>query len=134
MSLFPFVNTDTQEVNISTTKIPVEYEYDFLNNRLTGRKVEGIEAIRVWILKVLKSERYRHLIYSFDYGIELEKFIGKNYNEELIRSELARNIEEALKINPYIKDVDGFESAFSGTTITCKFTVITEFGEVEINV
>lgn len=133
MSLFPFVNEE-EIIETSTNKIPKEYEINFETGQLTGRKVEGVEAVKTWILKVMKSERYKYVAYSFDYGVEIEKFIGKNYDESLIKSELARNVEEALKINPYIKGIEGFNSSFKGTILKCDFTVITDFGEVDISV
>ncbi|MHC1750784.1 MAG: DUF2634 domain-containing protein [Cellulosilyticaceae bacterium] len=135
MSLFPFISDDdTKDLTLNQPKIPVEYEYDFKNKRLTGNKVEGIEAIKIWILKALKVERYQYLIYSQDYGVEIENYIGKNYDGGLMACDVATNIEEALKINPYIKGIEEFESTFNEGRLTCKFKVITDFGEVTIDV
>lgn len=135
MSLFPFISTeDIKDLEPDTVKVPIEYEYDFENNCLTGKKVQGIEAIKIWILKALKVERYQYLVYSHDYGVELEGYIGKSYDNALIQCDLASSIEEALKINPYIKGIEEFESTFKDEVLACKFRAITDFGEVTIDV
>lgn len=135
MSLFPFIE-DIEIENISTkyTMVPVEYEFDFETNKLTGRKVYGNEAIKAWVHKLLRTKRYKYLIYTWDYGNEIEDLISKHYNKDYIESEVYRNIKEALYINPYIKDIFNFSVEFDKTIITLSFTVETKFGEVAINV
>lgn len=134
MSLFPFVDAASLDpMTIEDKSVPVEYEMDFSIYKLTGKKVYGNEAIKVWVHKVLRTKRYRHLVYTWDYGTELEDLISKNYNKDYIESEIYRNIKEALCINPYIKDISNFSVKFDDSIITLNFKVITEFGEVSIN-
>lgn len=134
MSLFPFL--DQEEINddvIEKKKIPVEYEINFETGKLTGRTVTGKDAIKVWIYKTLMTERYKHIIYTWDYGIELKDLINKSFDRDFIESEVQRYIKEALLINDYIIEVNNFSMSFEDTLLTCNFTVITDFGEVNIS-
>lgn len=64
------------------------------------------EAVKVWIYKALKTERFRYTAYSWQYGIELKKFIGKVMTAGERISEFKRAIIECLMVNPYIKSIN----------------------------
>ncbi|WP_127059103.1 DUF2634 domain-containing protein [Veillonella ratti] len=88
-----------------------EYAFDFKKNQFVienGRLVvlTQNEAIKVWAYKALITERYRYRAYFDDYGAELEHFIGTVTNDGTEAVEVFRYIEEALLVNPYIKDVN----------------------------
>jgi phage baseplate assembly protein W len=95
-----------------------------------GKLVEckGIDAIKVWIEKILRTEKGRFRIYNdTDYGCRIEDLlVGSNYPVEFIEAELKREIEDALKQNPNILSVSNFsiERTASGITVSM---------EVEIN-
>lgn len=134
MSLFPFIDKEEiQETTLDEKKVPIEYGIDFETGKLTGRTVKGKEAIKVWIYKALMTERYKYLIYTWDHGVELEELISKNFDREFIESEVQRYIKEALLVNEYIKEINNFQVTFEKTLLTCDFTVVTEFGEVDIH-
>ncbi len=97
MSLFPFIDQEPEEKEqIKTSVIPEEYEMDFKTYELTGRIVKGKEAIKMWIYKVLRTNRYKHIIYTWDYGVELEELISRPFDRAFIESEVQRYIKEAL--------------------------------------
>jgi len=89
-----------------------------------GKLVEckGIEAIKVWIEKILRTEKERFNIYNdTDYGCRIEDLlIGSNYPVTFIEAELKREIEDALKQNPNILSVSNFsiERTASGITVS----------------
>lgn len=133
MSLFPFIDQEPEEKEqIKTSVIPEEYEMDFKTYELTGRIVKGKEAIKMWIYKVLRTNRYKHIIYTWDYGVELEELISMPFDRAFIESEVQRYIKEALLVNDHIKEITNFNISFEKTWLTCNFTVITEYGEVDI--
>lgn len=113
-SEFPFTGTTNAVTN---EELPLfrMYAWDFDNDKFlydgNGRRIllSGDEALKVWIYKVLRTERFVWLAYSRRYGIELYPFIAKvmNYGERY--SEMRRMIIEALLVNPYIKSVDRVE-------------------------
>ena len=87
MSLFPFVSEDVVEiVEEATPEVIREYEIDFTTRRLTGRIVEGVNALAIWAYLALKAKRYSHVIYSWYYGEEYTNLIGYSYSEEYLYS------------------------------------------------
>lgn len=62
-------------------------------NRVSGYAYD-LEAVIQAIYFILNTERYKHPIYSWDYGVELLDLIGKPIT--YVKSEFKRRIEEAL--------------------------------------
>lgn len=134
MSVFPFI--DSSETTVSTAaELPLlkEYAYDFENNQLlldeSGRTymVEGNEALRIWILKALSTERFHYTAYSFAFGSEWQdQLTGHAMNVEVLKLEMERFIIEALMVNPYIQRLDNFsfENQATGLTVTFECTSI----------
>lgn len=61
---------------------------------------DGIESWRSWCINCLQTERYRHLAYSTDFGIEIEKAMRATSQAEA-ENILTREISEALLADPY---------------------------------
>jgi len=98
--------------------------------KLSGDKiqgyVDGLEALKQAIYKVLNTERYEYPIYSFNYGIELENLIGKD--PIYVQIELKRRIRECLLRDDRITEVDNFKFEVNGDEIKCTFDVHSIFG------
>lgn len=133
MSLSPFLR-ETEANKLTTPKLHKEYEVNFTTGQLTGNILEGIEALKVWIYKTLLTKRYKHLIYSWDYGQDLEEIIGRGYEKGLIKSEVERRVKDCLLIHPHIKECTSFEIRLQDNQLHIDFTVNTIYGEVDINV
>ncbi|KNF10052.1 protein of unknown function DUF2634 [Gottschalkia purinilytica] len=138
MSIFPFIEPPTDRI-IKNQELPLfcEYAWDFEKNiplLLDGKlkKLEGNKALEVWIYKALKTERYRYLAYSWDYGHELESIIGSTFSRKAKESEVKRYVEEALTVNPYIKEISEFRVEFDKDNLYLEFVVKTVYGEVDI--
>ena len=139
-NLFPF--TDSQEVEVAEVEIPLarEYAYDFTKGdfKLKNGKtyiVEGNEAIKIWIEKVLLTGRYKHIIFSWMFGSEFEdKIIGRGYTQGLIKAEAERYTREAINssLADYVISMTNFDISFIDSTLTIAFTVKTIYGEVDI--
>lgn len=108
----PFINSTTVSA-VSTNKLPylTEYAWDFVNDRFLKNAdgqhiiVTENEALKVWIYKTLKTERFRYVAYHDSYGIELEKYIGQN-NIKNVGEMIKADIKEGLLVNPYIVSID----------------------------
>ena len=61
---------------------------------------DGVESWKSWCINCLHTERYKHLAYSTDFGIELDKVFRAKSREEA-ESVLAREITEAILADPY---------------------------------
>lgn len=92
--------------------------------------VDGIDAMEQAVYKILSTERYRYIIYSWNYGIELEDLFGQPVS--YVCPELERRIREALLWDARIEDVDGFkfDTSVRGT-VHAYFVVHTVFGDLE---
>lgn len=96
------------------------------------KNIDGIEAVKQSIYKVLMTERYKYLIYNWNYGIELEDLFGKPKSTAVM--ELPERIKDALKPDDRIKEVYDFEfNDIDKTTLAVKFKVKTIFGDSEID-
>ena len=132
MSLFPFIKSDVEEVqHITTYK---EYEFNFNNNTLTGKLLEGKDALKMWIYKALLTSRYIHPIYSWDYGQDLDELMGQGYEADYIKSEVERRVTECLLVNNRITRCHNFDINLINDNLQINFTAETIFGEVTINV
>ena len=137
MSLFPFVTYKEDIVKNNSFPLYREVAWDFKrdvpileNGDL--KIVEGNEAIKVWVYKALLVPRYNYSIYSWNYGSELMDLIGKAYTPQLTKSEAKRYIEEALKINPYILDVNVIDTDFKDSILSANVKITTIYGESEV--
>lgn len=136
MNLFPELTV----AKISDKKrLPIyrEWAFDFDKKEFKVKHgkyylVEGNEAIKVWIYKALKTERYIFVAYTKNYGSEISILIGTVEDEDILFSEISRYIEESLLVNPYIISVGDFIFSYiSGGKIVTKFSVKTVYGEIE---
>lgn len=138
MSLFPFA-TDTElalaETTVTASTIR-EYELDLKSGKLTGKIVEGVDALCVWAYLALKAKRYRWVIYSWGFGEEYTNLIGYSYSEEYLHSEVERYILECLLENEYITGIEDLEVSQIKDKLYIKFRLVTDVGskEVEMNV
>lgn len=130
---FPFETAETVAVE-ETVTVPKEYEVNFLTGRLTRNRVEGAEAVRVWVYNALRTPRYRYPIFSWDYGHELEKLMDKGYTQGYLEGEIKRMVEDCLSVNEFITGTDNFAVSLDKDKLSVSFTVSTLFGEVEISV
>lgn len=105
------------------------YKMD-LDSRSVRGYADGLEAMRQAIYKILLTERYKYVMYSWDYGIELRDLFGMPVS--YVCPELERRITEALTWDDRIEIVDNFEFDFPKRGVVhVTFTAHTVFGDVE---
>ena len=114
------------------------YLIDFNENRLrlsfdtenSNGFLDGLAAMRQAVFCILNTERYEHLIYSWDYGAELQELIGMD--ADIVLPEIERTITEALMADSRILSVDDFEFEQNKKAVVCTFRVSTIFGDLEM--
>lgn len=135
MSLFPFATTE--EVNLATPEVKAsdvrEYGVNFETGKLTGKIVEGLEAVCVWAYLALKTKRYRWVIYSWYHGEEYTDLIGYTYSDEYLRSEVKRCVEECLFENAHITAIEDLEVWQEKEKLHIRFRMVTVFGSEEVD-
>lgn len=124
-----------QQVDLTNLEVvnqpSLTYKLDFERKRISG-KIDNEEAIIQLVMKILYTERYTYVIYSSQYGVELDRLIGKDY--DFIVSDLERTITEALLADDRILSITDFvaeQTAIDRMTVT--FTVNSVVGSANIN-
>ena len=103
------------------------YRIDTNSNRISG-KIDDLESIIQTIYLILNTERYAYIIYSWDYGVELNDLYGKPM--PYVRSEIQRRITEALTQDNRITSVENFEFTTDKRVLHVTFDVVTTAGIV----
>ncbi len=121
--------------DILSTEIEIEtqpslnYKMFFDKKNVIGT-VDELEAMKQVVFKILNTERFHYLIYSQNYGIELNDLFGEPLS--FVCAELEDRITEALVQDDRIESVSDFDfvSEKKGEVLAT-FTVHTIFGELE---
>ena len=101
------------------------------NKRFSGH-IDDLKAYEQAVYKILQTERYAHLIYSWDYGIELKDLFGQPI--PYVIPELERRITDALMADDRTEKVSDFEFDTSEHGVVhVKFKATSIYGETEIN-
>lgn len=117
------------EQDFEITEQPTKtYRMNLESNRVRGY-VDGQEAMKQAIFKILQTERYQYIMYSWNYGIETLDLYGEPIS--WVCPELERRISEALLWDSRITSVDNFEFNISKKgVIHVTFIAHTVFGDV----
>ncbi|ASS64683.1 DUF2634 domain-containing protein [Paenibacillus sp. RUD330] len=142
-SPFPFIDGISEEATgtaidqTAQADLPIwrEYAWDFSTNDFVlvdGNPVrlEGLPALEIWMYKTMRTERFRYLAYSWEYGHELDSLLGQRSAPD--KSEAERFIREALS-SPYVLAFSDFEIEQSDDVLNLSFTAETVYGEVRID-
>ncbi|WP_128894622.1 DUF2634 domain-containing protein [Longirhabdus pacifica] len=102
--------------------------YKLTNTRISGYTDEQ-EAMKQAIYKILNTERYAYVIYSWNYGFEWQDLIGKP--SSYVYPVLQQRITEALTQDERITSVDAFSFSSHKKDVHISFTVHTKVGNIQ---
>lgn len=126
------IDYDIEDVSIINFDVRQEPSKTFKLN-IEKSKIDGIcddvEALKQTIFLILNTERYQHLIYSWNYGVELNDLIGEPIS--FVIPELERRIKEALIQDDRVENVDNFEFQNIKGKVQCRFSVHTKYGNIK---
>lgn len=106
------------------------YKLDLEKKRIVG-KIDNEDAILQLVLKILHTERYAYVIYSQNYGVELDRLIGQDYN--FIVSDIERTMTDALLADDRILSITDFKTEQDTIdTMSISFTVNSIIGQATI--
>lgn len=106
------------------------YKMEIDADRVYGTVTSDLEAVEQAVYKILNTERYQYIIYSWDYGVELAELFGKPM--PFVLPEIPRRIKEALTADDRITDVTNFDLSYDRRgSVLAKFTVITIYGNLQ---
>ena len=103
-----------------------------LGTSISSGKISLLDAMKQAIYCILMTERYSNPIYDDNYGIELEKYIGKDLG--YISATIETTLREALMqddrvVGVVVNNVEVSKERFDYCTV--EFTVTTIYGEFE---
>ena len=126
--MLPALNDDLQKDFEIEEETSHTYKLDLDNSTIAGY-VDDLEAMKQAIYLILNIERYEYLIYSWNYGIELNDLYGQPIS--FVLPELKRRITEALLQDTRITGVENFSFEIKKGKVHATFTVNTIYGDVE---
>lgn len=132
--MFPEFTEDIELQGDTLTEMGKSFLFDFDAGDFTvtdGKilKCDGLDAVKVWIKKILYTEKSKFKIYeSGEYGVTLKDFISGDYPLAFAQIEIEREVKEALLQNVDITAVHNFQFEQIGRTLHCSFTVETKYG------
>lgn len=137
MATFPFLSYPTAP--LPEPPLFKEWAYDFQNEHMivgpdgTTTILTGLEALKVWIYKAIRTEKARYRAYSGKFGSEVDTLIGSTYSPAAAQAEAQRMITEALLQSRYIKSVEYVTVSFSedDLDISCKLSTV--YGTVDVD-
>jgi phage protein len=137
-------NIFLKKIETEAEEIPIFKEYaidfktgEYIKDENNDIKVlEKNEALKVWIFKALKTERFRYTdVHSDNYGSELETNIGTVYQKSVKDALMINQIRDTLLVNPYILECYNFEISNEDEYVPqITFNVKTVYGELEMEV
>jgi phage baseplate assembly protein W len=104
---------------------------DFENGTIGGT-IDGDEALRQYIIKVVMTERSRYAVYSDDYGCELNDLVGGDFTPALLDAEIPRMVTEALAYDDRIDEVIEITYRRDGDKLFINARVVPADGDVVI--
>ena len=128
--MIPMSLSDFDEGLLNSDETSFTYKIKYDENKIK-EYIDGINAVKQAVYKILMTEKGRFGIYDSDFGISLSDLFGKNIS--YVRSELTVRIENALLYDDRIKKVYDFsfpEQSEKGV-LSVKFFVSSVFGTEE---
>lgn len=116
--------TPIEEVNYPSKTYRVLLDKD----RISGY-CDKVDALIQTIYFILNTERYKFVIYSWNYGVELFDLFGKQMT--YVIPEVERRITEALMQDDRITNVTNFEFEATGHKLYVTFDVISIYGTIK---
>lgn len=127
--MLPQVNDDLINDFEEVVEPSKTYKLDLEKGQIVGF-CDGEEAIRQAIYKILSTERYEYLIYSWNYGVEMKNLIGQPI--PFVLSEIKRMITEALLQDDRIESVEFINVEMKKKTVLLEMQVNTVEGTLDI--
>lgn len=104
--------------------------YAVVNGRITG-VIDGMDAVVQAIDKILKTNRFVNMIYSEQYGNDLDELVGEDF--AYVEADIERVLQEALQADDRIDDVSVLSIRQTGRdSVEISVSVTTAFGSTTL--
>ena len=103
------------------------YRMDFEKKRIYGHISDGLESVKQAVHKIMLTERFIYVIYSWNYGIQTRDLFGMRML--YVQSEFKRRAKEALMRDSRVTDVIDFKFEKTVDSLHVTFTVVSIYGK-----
>ncbi|MGF6357084.1 hypothetical protein ABIE27_005023 [Paenibacillus sp. 4624] len=131
MALTPDLNIQVPDLFTSEIQPTRTYSFDPATGEI-GRPIDGLAAMKQFVIKAIRTIRFEHVIYPDSYGAESDTVVGLGSSTAFVASELPRVITEALIYDERISEVRDFDIEQQGDSATVSFTVVTIEGDLRL--
>ena len=121
-SILPSVEVPNFETENRTALPSKTYSIDIDTGDIKG-KIDGLEAVKQAILKIINTGRFKHPIYSYNYGCEIHDLIGMDLTNGFLMAELERMIKEAVEYDDRVDTVHSFNITTNEDNIYISFAL-----------
>ena len=135
--MFPVDETDF-EIEVKTeeelAKVGRSFSFDYStkNFNITDGAISeptNIEAVKQWVELLIRTRPGKYPIYGESFGVSTDELIGyKSMPIGFIYSEIKREIQDGLKLNPSIDSMDNYNASRDNGVLTISFTVYLKDG------
>lgn len=136
--MFPEFSPQLNNIQNTKTTLGKSFLFDFDKGDFVvkdGKLVaaENIEALKIWVEKILRTEKFKFKIYKKDtkreYGITLQDLIvGYDYPKQFIEAEIKREVTEALLKHPLVSSLDNWSIEKNNPILKISFKVVLKDG------
>lgn len=120
------VTTTTVADTTAYTEPSYTYNLEYDKDSQIRGYCDELKAMKQAVYKIINTERYEYIIYSWNYGIELADLFGQPI--PYVYAELQRRISEALLNDDRIVKVYNFDFSHTGGDVLAVFDVDTIYG------
>ena len=138
---FPLSQDQNDNINVAATqknKFGKSFLFDFDKGDFvlsSGKTqiIEGEQALKCWIKKALRTEKFKYKIYKMiddTYGIELNKYLHSDLPTGVIYAGIQSSITEMLLQHPDITAVMSFEFVRNPKSLSVSFVISSIYGVI----
>ena len=145
--MFPEINiNDVENSQDQEESFGKTYLFDFEKGEFIIKdgklvKASDLESIKIWIEKKIRTDKFKFKIYEKqdenEYGVTIKNLLGKKLPENLIKTEIERELEKEIIVHPKIERLKRWNIKVDGSKVQIDFTVELVDGEneeMEVNI
>lgn len=132
-SLSDEIIDEVEEIEEELDEPSLTWRLDFEKGRIHGMLDEE-DAVIQFAQKALSTARNRYLIYTDDYGSELDELIGEDVTDAYLDAEIPRMIRDALIYDDRVDEVSEIRYERKDSDLFITMVLETIYGDIETEV
>lgn len=138
-SIFPFIQPQKYTETPNDLPLCVDIEWDFKNDKPVFKNgkpafTSELPAVLSWAVRALKTARFENEIYTWDYGSEVGRLKGEDWDDGAKKAEAERYVRECLTQSPYITGLGDIGADFAAGELKISALIETVYGNARLEV